>query len=304
MSGKPDFQIPLEPERYELNAPPAYRFEVDRREFFKFLGAGILIVGVLKNAHALQESGAVRRTDESLPKEIGAWLHLGENGVVTVYTGKVEVGQNIRTSLSQCVAEELHLPVSRIQMVMGDTQLTPFDMGTFGSRTTPTMSPQLRKVAAAARDLLIGLAAAEWQTDRKRLIAADGRVTDPETKRSLEYAVLVKGQQLTQTISAEEPLIPAAQWTVQGQSLPKVDGRDFVTGKHRYPSDQKLPEMLHGKILRPTSFGATLVSIDAHEAEQIPAVTVVHDGNFVGVVAPSAEIASRARQGHSRGVEG
>ena len=294
MSGKPDFQIPLEPERYELTAPPVYRFEVDRREFFKFLGAGILIVGVLKNAHALQESGAVRRTDESLPKEIGAWLHLGENGAVTVYTGKVEVGQNIRTSLSQCVAEELHVPVNRIQMVMGDTQLTPFDMGTFGSRTTPTMSPQLRKVAAAARDLLIGLAAAEWQTDRKRLITVDGRVSDPDTKRSLEYAVLVKGQQLTQTISTEEPLIPAAQWTVQGQSLPKVDGRDFVTGKHRYPSDQKLPEMLHGKILRPTSFGATLVSIDTHEAEQIPGVTVVRDGNFVGVVAPNAEIASRA----------
>jgi isoquinoline 1-oxidoreductase len=294
MSGKPDFQIPLEPERYELTAPPAYRFEVDRREFFKFLGAGILIVGVLKNAHALQESGAVRRTDESFPKEIGAWLHLGENGAVTVYTGKVEVGQNIRTSLSQCVAEELHVPVNRIQMVMGDTQLTPFDMGTFGSRTTPTMSPQLRKVAAAARDLLIGLAAAEWQTDRKRLITVDGRVTDPDTKRSLEYAVLVKGQQLTQSISTEEPLIPAVQWTVQGQSLPKVDGRDFVTGKHRYPSDQKLPEMLHGKILRPTSFGATLVSIDTHEAEQIPGVTVVRDGNFVGVVAPNAEIASRA----------
>ena len=294
MSGKPDFQIPLEPERYELAAPPAYRFEVDRREFFKFLGAGILIVGVLKNAHAFQESGAGKRPDESLPKEIGAWLHIGENGAVTVYTGKVEVGQNIRTSLSQCVAEELHVPVSKIQMVMGDTHLTPFDMGTFGSRTTPTMSPQLRKVGAAARNLLIGLAAAQWQTDGKRLVAADGKVTDPETKRSVEYAVLVKGQQLTQTISAEEPLIPAAQWTVQGQSSPKVDGRDFVTGKHRYPSDQKLPEMLHGKILRPVSFGATLVSVDAHEAEQISAVTVVHDGNFVGVVAPSVEIASCA----------
>jgi nicotinate dehydrogenase subunit B len=294
MSGKPDFQIPLEPERYELTAPPAYRFEVDRREFFKFLGAGILIVGMQKNAHALQESGTGKRPDKSLPQEIGAWLHIGENGAVTVYTGKVEVGQNIRTSLSQCVAEELHVPVSKIQMVMGDTKLTPFDMGTFGSRTTPTMSPQLRKGAAAARNLLIGLAATQWQIDRKRLVAADGKVTDPETKRSVEYAVLVKGQQLTQTISAEDSPIPSTQWTVQGQSSPKVDGRDFVTGKHRYPSDQKLPEMLHGKILRPASFGATLVSIDAHEAEQIPAVTVVHDGNFVGVVAPSVESASRA----------
>ena len=294
MSGKSDFQIPLEPERYELAAPVAYCFEVDRREFFKFLGAGILIVGVLKNANAFQESGAGKRPDESLPKEIGAWLHIGENGAVTVYTGKVEVGQNVRTSLTQCVAEELHVPVSKIQMVMGDTQLTPFDMGTFGSRTTPTMSPQLRKVAAAARDLLIGLAATQWQIDRKRLVAADGKVTDPATKRSVEYAVLVKGQQFTQTISAGDLFIPPTQWTVQGQSVPKVDGRDFVTGKHRYPSDQKLPEMLHGKILRPPSFGATLVSIDSHEAEQIPAVTVVHDGNFVGAAAPSAEIASRA----------
>ena len=294
MSSKSDFQIPLEPERYELKASSAYHFELDRREFFRFLGAGIVIVGVLKSTHALQESGAGKGPDESLPNEIAAWLHIGESGAVTVYTGKVEVGQNIRTSLSQCVAEELRVPVSKIQMVMGDTQLTPFDMGTFGSRTTPTMSPQLRKVASAARDVLIGLAATKWQIDRKRLIAADGKVTDPQTRRSVEYAALVNGQQLTQTLPVEDPLIPPTQWTVQGQSLLKVDGRDFVTGKHRYPSDQKLPGMLHGKILRPASFGATLVSIDVHEAEQVPGIMVIRDGNFVGAVAPSAEIASRA----------
>jgi isoquinoline 1-oxidoreductase len=294
MSGHPEFQVPPEPERYELLAPPAYCFDVDRREFFKFLGAGILIVGVLQNAHALQESGTSKRSDESLPTEIGSWLHIGENGFVTVYTGKVEVGQNIRTSLSQCVAEELHVAVDNIRIVMGDTQLTPFDRGTFGSRTTPTISPQLRKVAAAARDLLMGVAAARWQIDRRRLVAAEGKVTDTETKRSVEYETLVKGKELTQTISTKDHFIHPKQWTVQGQSLPKVDGREFVTGKHRYPSDQKLPGMLHGKILRPESFGATLVSLDAREAEQIPEVTIVRDGNFVGVVAPSAEIASRA----------
>ncbi len=295
MSVNPDFQIPLDPERYELTAAPAYRFEVDRRDFFKFLGAGILVVCVLKDAHALQESGAVRRSSgESLPEEIGAWLHIGENGTVTVYTGKVEVGQNIRTSLSQAVAEELHVPVSNVQMTMGDTRLTPFDMGTFGSRTTPTMNPQLRRAASAARELLIGLAASQWQIDRTRLLAADGRITDAETKRTVEYAALIKGQQLTQTISEQTPLLPASQWKVQGQSLSKVDGRDFVTGKHRYPSDQKLPDMLYGKILRPASFGATLASVDSREAEQIPGVRVVHDGDFVGVAAPSEELASRA----------
>jgi nicotinate dehydrogenase subunit B len=295
MSKDLNFESSLEPERYELTAPPTYHFDVDRREFFRFLGAGVLIVCVLKDARALQESGANQGAQgSSLPKEIGAWLHIGEDGSVTVYTGKVEVGQNIRTSLTQAVAEELHVPVSAIQMVMGDTKLTPYDRGTFGSRTTPDMNLQLRKVASAARDTLIVLAAAQWQVDRKRLVAADGKITDSESKRTVEYAALVKGRRLTETLPVEDPLIPAAQWTVAGQPLPKVNGRDFVTGKHRYPSDQKLPDMLYGKILRPASFGATLSSLNTQDAEKIPGVVVVHDGNFVGVAAPSTEIASRA----------
>jgi nicotinate dehydrogenase subunit B len=289
-----DLSSPLEPERYELNAPPRYHFEVDRREFFKFLGTGVLIVCVLKDAQA-QESGSDKRAQGvSLPKEIAAWLHIGEDGGVTVYTGKVEMGQNIRTSLTQAVAEELRVPVEKIQMVMGDTQLTPYDRGTFGSRTTPEMNLQLRKVASAARETLIGLAAAQWQVDRKRLSAADGTISDAESKRTAEYAALVKGRQLTETIPADEALIPATQWTVAGQPLPKINGRDFVTGKHRYPCDHKLPDMLYGKIVRPDSFGATLVSVDTHDAEQIPGVTVVHDGDFVGVGASSPEGASRA----------
>ena len=134
---------------------------------------------------------------------------------------------------------------------MGDTQLTPYDRGTFGSLSTPVMNLQLRRAASAARDVLINLAAAQWQVDRARLVAADGRITDPSTKKSVEYAALVKGQQLTESLPAEDPLAPAADWTVAGQSLPKVDGRDFVTGKHQYPSDQKIPDMLYGKIVRP-----------------------------------------------------
>ncbi len=293
MSDRTHPQVPLEPERYELTAAAPYRFDLDRREFFKFLGAGVLVVSVLKPAVAAQESGGARQGRRDLPKEIDAWLHIGERGKVTVYTGKAEMGQNIRTSLSQAVAEELHVPIGNIELVMGDTQLTPFDMGTFGSRTTPTMNPQLRKVAAAAREMLIGLAAAQWQTDRSRLVASDGKVTDPGNKRSVEYAALTKGQQLTQTVTAETPLIPAASWKVAGQSALKVDGRDFVTGKHRYPSDQKLPDMLYGKVLRPPSFGATLLSVDAQKAEQMGA-TVVHDGNFVGVAAASTELAAGA----------
>jgi nicotinate dehydrogenase subunit B len=293
---KPELElsIPLEPERYELSAPAMYHFAVDRRDFFKFLGAGVLIVCVLKDIHGQESGGDKRGQVASLPKDIAAWLHIGEDGGVTVYTGKVEMGQNIRTSLTQAVAEELRVSVTRIQMVMGDTQLTPYDRGTFGSRTTPDMNLQLRKVASTARDTLIDLAAAQWQTERKHLNAADGKITDSENKRSVEFAALVKGRQLTATLPADDPLTPAAQWTVAGQPLPKVNGRDFVTGKHRYPCDQKLPDMFYGKIVRPASFGATLLSVDTKEAEQIPGVTVVRDGDFIGVAASSPETASRA----------
>ena len=283
----------LEPERYELTAMAPYRFDLGRREFFKFLGAGVLVVSVLRPTMIAQESGGAQRRGESLPKEIDAWLHIGEDSRVTVYTGKAEMGQNIRTSLSQAVAEELHVPIEKIEMVMGDTQLTPFDMGTFGSRTTPTMNLQLRKVAAAARETLVGLAAAQWQTDRQRLVADGGTITDPQTKRSVAYAALTKGQQITQTVAADISLIPAADWKVAGQSALKVDGREFVTGRHRYPSDQKLPEMLYGKVLRPPSFGATLTSVGTQKAEQLGA-TLVHDGNFVGVAAASTELANAA----------
>jgi nicotinate dehydrogenase subunit B len=288
-------QFVIEPERYELRAGAPYRFDLDRREFFKFLGAGVLVVSVLKPAVTAQESGGSgrRHGGDSLPKEIDAWMHINDSGRVTVYTGKAEMGQNIRTSLTQAVAEELHVSMDKIELVMGDTDLTPFDMGTFGSRTTPTMNLQLRRVAAAARDTLMGLAAAQWKTDVEHLIADDGKVKDPKTNRTIEYAALTKGQQLTETLPAEDPLIPAASWKVAGQSVAKVDGRDFMTGKHRYPSDQKLPGMLYGKVLRPPAFDATLVSVDTKKAERMGA-TVVHDGNFVGVAAASAEQARAA----------
>jgi nicotinate dehydrogenase subunit B len=293
MSAEPKPLYELEPERYELSEPGSYFFEVNRRSFFKFLGAGVLVVCALKDLGLSQESGRTHHGD-ALPSEISAWLHLGQDGVVTVYTGKVEVGQNIRTSLTQAVAEELFVASDKVKLVMGDTKLTPYDMGTFGSRTTPTMNLQLRKVAAAARDVLLGLAATRWQVDAKTLVARDGKIVDSSHQRSLAYASLIEGRQITEALPAQDPLIPASDWMVAGTSMHKVDGRDFVTGKHRYPHDQTAPGMLHGKVLRPSAFGATLVSVDTSAAERMPGVVVVHDGNFLGVAAPSATIAANA----------
>jgi CO/xanthine dehydrogenase Mo-binding subunit len=290
-------EVFYEPERYELAAGPAYRFELARRDFFKALGGGVLIVFTLRAAAAQSESGGGRRGGNrggELPQEIGAWLHVGEDGAVTAYTGKVEMGQDIRTSLAQAVAEELRAPLQSVSLVMGDTELTPFDQGTFGSRTTPTMSPQLRRAAAAARELLIDLAAEQLKAERGSLVVAGGRVTHTPTKRSLGFGELTKGRKLVQAIDANVALTPADKREVLGKSAPKVSGRAVVTGKHQYTSDIKRPGMLYGKVLRPAAIGATLSALDTKGAEGLAGVVVVRDGDFVGVAAPTTQAASQA----------
>jgi nicotinate dehydrogenase subunit B len=289
-------QLPIEAERYELRAAPIHRFDFARRDFFKVLGAGVAVFAVVARSANAQESGrgGRRRDDEEEPKDITSWLHIGEDGVVTAFTGKVEIGQNIRTSLAQSVADELHVPFESVRMVMGDTALTPYDMGTFGSRTTPTMSPQLRRVANAARDLLVQEAAKEWGVTSDGLVARDAKVTDPGSGRSITYAKLATGKLLAKDLPDADPITPAPDWTIAGKAIPKVDARDFVTGRHQYTTDLRPEGLLYGKVLRPASFGAKLTSLDATSAQAMPGVKVVRDGDFVGVSAPSEHIAARA----------
>ncbi len=290
-----DLMPQIEPERYELSAAPLYQFEMARRDFFKALGCGLMIVLAFDDVAAQQESGGGgRRGGGRLPQEIGAWLHVGEDGAVTVYTGKVEVGQDIRTSLAQVVAEELRVPITVIRMVMGDTDLTPYDAGTFGSQTTPVMNPRLRRAAAAAREALLDLAAEQSKTDRGALVVAGGKITHPATKQTFTFGQLTKGQKLMKAIGEGAPLTPPGEWRIAGKSAHKVNGREIVTGRHQYTSDLKRPDMLWGKVLRPAAIGATHASIDTKEATSMPGVTVVRDGDFVGVTAPSEQLAARA----------
>ncbi|HLN27783.1 MAG TPA: molybdopterin cofactor-binding domain-containing protein [Gemmataceae bacterium] len=287
--------IPCEPERYELyESSPTWDW--DRREFFRITGAGLVVALLFHETADAQRpaQGRQRGGGQSMPQEIGAWLHVGEDNLVTVYTGKVEIGQNIRTSLSQVVAEELRIPVTRIRMVMADTALTPFDMGTMGSMTTPRMAVQLRRVAAAARETLLEQAAEQAKVQRSSLTITDGRIVGPQSKPSFEFGEVTKGKKLVKLIGSDAPVTPVDKWSVEGTSVPKVDGRAFVTGAHRYASDVQRPGMLFGKVLRPPSFKATLVSVETKDAEAIPGVTVVHEGEFVGVTAPTEQAAAKA----------
>jgi CO/xanthine dehydrogenase Mo-binding subunit len=282
---------PIEPERYEFFEDPAFALELDRREFFRVAGAGLLVALFLRGLPASAQRGGFGAAQ---PSDIGAWLHVGEDGTVTVYTGKVEVGQNSRTSLTQAVAEELKVPVGRIKLVMGDTQLVPFDGGTFGSGTTPRMAPQLRRAAAATREVLLDMAADQGKVERKGLAVKDGKVVDLASGKTFGFGELTKGKKIVKTIGRDVKTAPAADWKVVGTSVPKVDGRAMVTGAHKYSTDIRRPGMLFGRVLRPPTFKSTLTSVETRDAEAMPGVKVVHDGNFVAVAAPTEQAAERA----------
>jgi nicotinate dehydrogenase subunit B len=289
-------EIFIEPERYELHAAPTYNFKLARRSFFKLLGSGVLVVCLVRHA-AAQESGRGGRRGgggRGRPQEIGAWLHIAEDGTVTVFSGKAEVGQNVRTMLTQIAAEELRAPVSQIKILLGDTQLTPYDAGTFGSRSTPDMVPQIRRVAAMAREILLDLAAEQQKAERALFVVADGKVKNTKSGESFGFGQITKGQKLMRTVSQDVPQTNWKDWKVAGTSVKKVNSADIVTGKHRYSSDVNLPGMLHGKMVRPSAPGAKLSSLDASAAETISGVKIIRDQEFVGVVAPDVLTAQRA----------
>lgn len=269
------------PERYELEAEPFPHPLPIRPNLFREFGPGLVIL-------------VAPSPPDANTQEFDAWLHMGESGLVIVCTGKAEVGQNARTSLTQAVADELPVPLASIRVVLGDTYLSPFDMGTFGSRTTPLMVPQVRRAAAAARELLIGLAAKRWGTDRAALTVEGGGVIEASTGRELGFESLIQGRSLVQSVGPDVATKPADQWKVAGTSVAKVDGRAFVTGRHRYTSDVSAEGMLYGKVLRAPAFGAILKNADVSRACALPGVNVVQEGGFVGVTAPTPTEAERA----------
>jgi CO/xanthine dehydrogenase Mo-binding subunit len=285
----------IDVERYELFESSRYRFDLGRRDFVKTFGGGLVVLLVASHAEA-QESGqrGRARRGPQMPADVGAWLHIAEDGAVTVFTGKTEIGQNIRTSLTQAVAEELGARPDTITLVMADTAKTPFDIGTFGSMTTPTMNLQLRRVASAAREVLTDRAAARWNAARTGIVVRDGRVQRAGASESLGFGDLVKGSPLVATVSDNARLKPATSWTTAGRPLPKVAGRDIVTGRHRYTTDINRPGILHARVVRPPAYGATLTNADARAAAAMPGVVVVQDGNFLAVAAPTASAAAAA----------
>lgn len=283
-----------EPERYELNEGPTYTFEVHRRDFLKLGAVGILVCIAAPAVDAQETAQGPRMTPQPAPTDVSGWLHIDEQGRVTAYTGKVEIGQNIRTSLAQAIAEELSAPLASITMVMGDTDRTPFDIGTVGSFTTPQNMPLLRRAAAAAREALVELASRRWSVAASGITMGGGRVHHVPSGRSAGFGELTRGERLVRQIAGDQPLKPASQWTIAGTGVAKVDNEAIVTGAQKYVSDITRPGMLHGKVVRPPAAAATLESVDDAGARRMAGVTVVRDGTFIGVAAAKPWIAEEA----------
>ncbi len=223
-----------------------------------------------------------------------AWVHVGADSSVTAFTGKVEAGQGTRTALSLLVAEELGVQPGSVTLSMADTDTSPFDLGTFGSRSMPHAAPPLRAAAAAACRLLKEEAATRFGLPADSLTAAGGVVAGPDGAPSASYGELVTGQHRVERVPADSPVKPASAWRSAGHPARAAGGADVVTGAKLFPSDLTVDGMLHGCVLRPPAFGAQLRDADTAAAASMPDVTVVRDGSFVGVVAPDQRTARAA----------
>jgi isoquinoline 1-oxidoreductase len=188
------------------------------------------------------------------------------------------------------------VPVASVRLVMGDTDVCPHDVGTFGSRSMPDAGEQLRRVAASARECLRRLAAELWGVGVIDLVAADGSIRDSRGTVAT-YGELVQGRRQVEQATGEPPLTPGPAEQLVGHPSRRLGALGIVTGARSYPSDLSRPGMLHGRILRPPARGATLRSVDVSKATAQPDVFVLSEGSFVAVAAPDAlraEVALRA----------
>ena len=262
-----------------------------RRSFLQLLGAGLLVTTYADVA------GGQPGADAAPRGSVAARLHIGEDGVITVMTGKVDVGQGARKQFTMAAAEELRAPMDRIRVILGDTGLTPDDGGTFGSRTTPSNIPDVRRACAAARELLAEGAARRWDVAVDQVTLSDGVATHRASGRTATYAELATDDRIVAAFRERQPddvtVTAVHEWRVLGGEAPRPEVRDLVTGAHKYPSDIKRPGMLYGSVLRAPRYRSELLSVDTAAAEAIDTVRVVVDGDFVGCVAPTSHAARK-----------
>jgi isoquinoline 1-oxidoreductase len=265
-----------------------------RRDFLKKLGGGIFLFFAPWPSLDLSELAA-QQARRTLPKDYNAFLQITEDGMVNCFTGKIEMGQGVITSLPQMMADELNVPLEKIKMIMGDTDLCPWDAGTWGSQTTQTFGPAMRAAAAEARGVLVGMASQQLGVPEDQLDVKDGIVTDTKNpKNKVSYGQLAKGKKLEKFLDVKPSVESFEKFTYVGKSYTHSDALQKVTGAAKYAGDLKLPGMVYARILRPPSLGAKITTVDWADAEKIPGTKVERDGDLIAVLHENRDRADEA----------
>jgi len=264
---------------------------INRRQFLKIFGGGILIFFTIGDLD-LSDAQAQRN---QLPSDFNAFLQIREDGRVNCFTGKIEMGQGVITSLAQMLADELDVSLDSVDMVMGDTDLCPWDMGTFGSMSTRFFGPPLRQAGAEAKAVLMELAADYLKLPVNQLKVEDGVISDKDnSKNQVTYAQLTKGQKIERHLDKKPPLKNSSEFKIINKPFFRRDAVEKVTGEAKYAGDIRLPGMLYARVLRPPAHGATLKSVDTSAAEKMEGVQVVRDGDFIAVLHKFPDVAEDA----------
>jgi nicotinate dehydrogenase subunit B len=264
---------------------------LSRRELLKALGGGIIIFFCVGDSSVLE----AQRRGRSYPEDFNAYLRIGADGRVTCCSGKIEMGQGVITSLAQMLADEMDVSLESIDMVMGDTSVCPWDMGTFGSMSTRFFGPPLRAAGAEARRVLLELAAEHLKLPQERLGIENGLIYDKQQKgKCVTCGELAKGKTIARRAREKPALKQPSEFKVMNKSFTRRDAVEKVTGKAHYAGDIRLPGMLYAKLLRPPAHGARLRNVDTSAAEKIEGVTVVHEGDLVAVLHKNPDQAAEA----------
>ena len=267
--------------------------DLSRRGFLGLAGSGLFVFFRVEPIEAFQEPARLP-SRQLYPTDFNAYLRIGADGRVGCMVGKVELGQGSMTALAQLLAEELDVAFDSVDMVMGDTDLCPWDMGTFGSLSVRMFGPALRAAGAEARAVLLQMAAERLEAPAGRLQVEAGVVSDPSSAgKRVTYAELVQGKRIERHLE-KVPVKPVSAFTVVGKSPRRKDALEKVTGKARYAADMALPGTLHARVLRPPVHGATLKDVDTAAAEKVAGVRVVKDGEFVAVLHERPDLADKA----------
>ncbi|MDQ2785875.1 MAG: molybdopterin-dependent oxidoreductase [Chloroflexota bacterium] len=277
-------------------ASPATAVATERAEQAPTAGATAAPLSSPIASSPVAGSSAAETMAPNTADQVDSWLAIANDGNVTVFSGKVELGTGVQTALAQIVADELDIPFARITMVMGDTARTPDEGYTAGSATIQSSGVVLRQASAEARQALLSLAADRLGVPAAQLAVKDGVVSvQSDPTKNVTYASLIGNQRFNRKVSGKAPLKNPDQYTVVGTPVPRVDIVPKITGGAAYVQDFSVPGMLHGRVVRPAGVGATLQNLDEGSVANLPGIVkVVRNGNFVGIVTEREEQAINA----------